>query len=65
MKVPLQLKEEWQNCEIDLAEIAAADAEILTNPFGLVFYGGSAAFSVRNVRYTKLGQTRIMISAKT
>ncbi|MDH3548919.1 MAG: hypothetical protein OEQ16_06210 [Gammaproteobacteria bacterium] len=64
-EVPFQLTEEWRIYEIDLAESANADVEILAVPFGRVFYRGPVSFSVRNVRYTMPDPTRIMNRAKT
>ena len=52
-KVPLLLTDQWQTYEVDLSEFKTADLEILTTPFGFVFYMEPVAFSVRNVRYMR------------
>jgi hypothetical protein len=52
-KVPLTLTDQWQTYEISLADFETADLEILTIPFGFVFYQEPVAFSVRSVKYTK------------
>lgn len=52
-KVSLQLTDEWQTFEIDLAEFATADTKILSVPLGFVFYEEPVSFSVRTAKYVK------------
>jgi hypothetical protein len=49
----LQLSDQWQTYEIDLAEFETADLSILTVPLGFVFIDGPVAFSVRTAKFIK------------
>ena len=50
-KVTLQLTDQWETYEIDLAEFVTAELEILRTPFGFVFYQDAVSFSVRTAKY--------------
>jgi hypothetical protein len=52
-KVELLLTDQWKTYEIDLTDFKTADLEILTVPFGFVFYQEPVSFSVRTVKYMK------------
>ena len=47
----LQLSDQWQTYEIDLAEFETADLSILATPVGFVFLEGPVSFSVRTARF--------------
>jgi hypothetical protein len=49
----LLLTDQWKTYEIDLADFKTANLEILTVPFGFVFYQEPVSFSVRTVKYIK------------
>jgi len=49
----LQLSDEWQHYEIDLAEFETADLSILSVPFGFVFFEEPVAFSIRTAEFVK------------
>ena len=52
-KVVLQLTDQWQPYEIDLAEFKTADLKILARPLGFVFYQDAQSFSVRTAKYVR------------
>ena len=52
-KVLLQLTDQWQTYEIDLAEFKTADLKILAVPLGFVFYQDALSFSVRTAKFVK------------
>lgn len=52
-RLPLQLTDQWQTFEIDLAEFETADLKILSIPFGFVFFEDAVSFSVRTAKYVK------------
>ncbi|MBT8068733.1 MAG: hypothetical protein KJO09_15930 [Gammaproteobacteria bacterium] len=52
-KVSLQLTNEWQTFEIDLAEFETADLSILSVPLGFVFDEDAVSFAVRTAKYVK------------
>ena len=49
----LQLTDQWQIYEIDLAEFETADLSILSVPLGFVFDDEPVAFSVRSARFVR------------
>lgn len=49
----LQLTDQWQTYEIDLAEFETADLSKLSTPFGFVFLEEPVAFSVRAATFVK------------
>ena len=51
----LQLSDQWQTYEIDLAEFKTADLSILATPVGFVFFEEPVSFSVRTARFIETG----------
>jgi hypothetical protein len=49
----LQLTDQWQTYEIDLAEFETADLSILSVPLGFVFLDRPVAFSVRSAKFIR------------
>ena len=49
----LQLADQWQTYEIDLAAFETADLSILSVPLGFVFIDRPVAFSVRSAKFVK------------
>ena len=49
----LQLGDQWQTYEIDLAEFETADLSSLSTPLGFVFFDGPVAFSVRTAKFIR------------
>lgn len=49
----LELSDQWQIYEIDLAEFETADLTMLSVPLGFVFLDGPVSFSIRNARFVK------------
>jgi len=47
----LELSDQWQAYEIDLAEFETADLSILAIPVGLVFFEEPVSFSIRTARF--------------
>jgi hypothetical protein len=47
----LQLSDQWQTYEIDLAEFRTADLSILAVPVGFIFFEKPMSFSVRTARF--------------
>jgi hypothetical protein len=47
----LQLSDQWQTYEIDLAEFRTADLSILAVPVGFIFFEEPMSFSVRTARF--------------
>ena len=47
----LQLSDQWQTYEIDLAEFTTADLSILAVPVGFIFFEKPMSFSVRTARF--------------
>lgn len=52
-RLEIQLSDNWQTYEIDLAEFETADLSILSTPLGFVFFEEPVSFSVRTAEFVK------------
>ena len=52
-RIPVELSDQWQVYEFELADFASADFTIISVPLGFVFFEEPVSFAIRNARYTK------------